>query len=142
MHGLATGESFSTTATASPTSGGSSCVIGEFRDCWLCVVPSGGSCVSLGTASGVWLPRAAPSGGSSCVIGGAQLACLLTVSRTCHILDAMDFFNSSGSGWLSLYVTKESLDAYRCCCSSCAEVLHMPLFRLPGCLYKRVEKDT
>ena len=61
------------------------------------------------TVGCVW---SAPSGGSSCVIGGAQLACLLTVSRACHILDAMDF-KSSGSGWLSLYVTKESLDSWR-----------------------------
>ena len=82
MHGLATVESFSTTATAVPLA--SSVTVG-------CVVSS--------------LRRL--------LLGGAHLACLLTVSRACHILDAMDFFKSSGSGWLSLYVTKESLDSWR-----------------------------
>ena len=37
----------------------------------------------------------------------AQLTCLLTVSRACRILVAIDFFKSSGSARLSLYVTKE-----------------------------------
>ena len=37
----------------------------------------------------------------------AQLACLLTVSRVCRMLDAIDFFNSSVSGWFSLYVINE-----------------------------------
>ena len=37
----------------------------------------------------------------------AQLACLLTVSRVCRMLDAIDFFKSSVSDCFSLYVTKD-----------------------------------
>ena len=37
----------------------------------------------------------------------AQLACFLTVSRVCRILDAIDIFSSSDSDCFSLYVTKE-----------------------------------
>ena len=80
MRGLVTVDSFSTTATASPASGGSSCAIGKLGDCcWLRVDPSGGSSCVIGVVGDCCWLRVDPSGGSSCVIGVVGDCCWLRV---------------------------------------------------------------